>query len=159
MATVEIGELIPSDVYHNINESLELKCLLDAHVEKLKEVSIQFFIFIHFILYIYLYSVWPFHLLYTFFSFRWCCCWCSALFKWVLKSIPDSNINWKLAFCTHLIPYYFFVAVPHAVQKKRAQEKHEHKAEVHSFERKKKNNHFETKRWTWDDEWSTSFLF
>lgn len=40
MATVEIGETIPSDDYHSINDSLELKCLLDAHLEKLKEVKI-----------------------------------------------------------------------------------------------------------------------
>lgn len=38
MATKDIGEPIPSDVYHSINESLELKCLLDAHHEQLNEV-------------------------------------------------------------------------------------------------------------------------
>lgn len=39
VATIENGELIPSDVYQNINESLELKCLLDAHLQKLNEVN------------------------------------------------------------------------------------------------------------------------
>lgn len=34
VATVEIDEAIPSDVFHSIKESLELKCLLDAHLEK-----------------------------------------------------------------------------------------------------------------------------
>lgn len=45
MATIEIGELIPLDVYHHLNESLELKCLLDAHLEKLKEVNRTIVIF------------------------------------------------------------------------------------------------------------------
>lgn len=46
VATIEIGEPIPSDVHHNINESLELKCLLDAHFEKLKEVTFEIYSFI-----------------------------------------------------------------------------------------------------------------
>lgn len=32
---------IPSDVYQSINQSLELKCLLDAHAEQLNEVIIN----------------------------------------------------------------------------------------------------------------------
>lgn len=39
VATIENSELIPLDVYQSINESLELKCLLDAHHEKLNEVN------------------------------------------------------------------------------------------------------------------------
>lgn len=38
VATAQTGGAIPSDVYHSINESLELKCLLAAHVEQQKEV-------------------------------------------------------------------------------------------------------------------------
>lgn len=38
VATID-SELIPLDVYQSINESLELKCLLDAHNDKLTEVK------------------------------------------------------------------------------------------------------------------------
>lgn len=40
MATIETSDLlIPSDVYLIANESLELKCLFNAHIEKANEVK------------------------------------------------------------------------------------------------------------------------
>lgn len=46
VATIETGDLIPSDVYQSLNESLELKCLLNAHIEKINEVKSKITIFI-----------------------------------------------------------------------------------------------------------------
>lgn len=45
VATIETGDLIPSDVYQSLNESLELKCLLNAHIEKINEVKSKITIF------------------------------------------------------------------------------------------------------------------
>lgn len=52
MATIDIGELIPLDVYHSINGSLELTCLLEEHREQLAEVThyncVHFWLFPHY---------------------------------------------------------------------------------------------------------------
>lgn len=39
VATIENIDLIPTDVYQNITESIEFKCLVKAHYEKINEVK------------------------------------------------------------------------------------------------------------------------
>lgn len=39
MASFENNESIPADVYQTLNQSLELKCLITAHLEEAKEVN------------------------------------------------------------------------------------------------------------------------